>query len=169
MFKTEHAMKTKKIPTTPALEDSASTATAPVVDTPTSAAVPAPAMVPAHAQMMMPPAMIPSFFNPYMLGTMPGLPMGMPGFNMPLAHMPGSSPHKERSSSPVSMPGGVHGFCEAYGLNKDDEIGLEWLGFVLGDKLDEVSEQEYKDAGFKPLAWKRVIKAYKRLKRENHV
>jgi hypothetical protein len=59
---------------------------------------------------------------------------------------------------------GVHEFCEAYGIGMEEEQCLEKLGFQMGDKLDDVVDQEWKEAGFKPLAWKRVLKAYKKCK-----
>jgi hypothetical protein len=36
----------------------------------------------------------------------------------------------------------------------------------MGDDLGQVMEHEYKEAGFKLLAWKRVLKAYKKFKRD---
>jgi hypothetical protein len=129
------------------------------------------------------------FFNPFMFNPMTPYAMGMPGVGMPGVGMPGTgmpgagmlgmgmqgynmsgpgymtrSPHKERSSSPIEISGNIHTFCQAYGIDNNDEHDLERLGFVLGGNLDEVTEQEYKDVGFKPLAWKRVLKAYKKYK-----
>jgi hypothetical protein len=96
------------------------------------------------------------------------LPMGMPGQQFLLGqHSPPMPKARERSSSPIIIPGDVHDFCESYGIKENEELGLEKLGFALGDDLEEVAEKEYQAAGFKTLSWKRVLKAYKKFKRDN--
>jgi hypothetical protein len=96
---------------------------------------------------------------------MPGMGAGMLGVSAGIPAAPGSL-HKERSSSPIDIPGDVHAFCDAYGIKEEEEQALENLGFVMGDNLGQVTEHEYKEAGFKLLAWKRVLKAYKKFKRD---
>jgi hypothetical protein len=107
-------------------------------------------------------------FNPYMAPFQ--FPMAMQGQQQQQPFLFGQhSPTKarERSSSPIDISGNVHDFCQAYGIGEEEELGLEKLGFALGDNLDEVEEREYQAAGFKTLAWKRVLKAYKKWKRDN--
>jgi hypothetical protein len=48
-------------------------------------------------------------------------------------------------------------------------MGLEKLGFRFGDDLNALGAEEYKEAGFKPLEWKRVLKAYRRLKQDTRL
>ena len=106
-------------------------------------------------------------FNPMIMGMGMGAGMPVTSAGMPVTGagmLVTASPRKERSSSPVYIPGDVHAFCEAYGIKEEEEQALESLGFVIGDDLNQVTEREYKEAGFKPLAWKRVLKAYKQYK-----
>ena len=60
-------------------------------------------------------------------------------------------------------------FCDAYNLGEHAEMGLEKLGFRFGDDLNALKAEEYKEAGFKPLEWKQVLKAYRRLKQDTHL
>ena len=76
-------------------------------------------------------------------------------------------PSHDPPSSPVTVDCTVSEFCKSYNLGEKAEIGLENLGFRFGDDLSTVSEKEYTDAGFKPLEWRRVLKAYGKLKREH--
>ncbi len=55
-----------------------------------------------------------------------------------------------------------------YDLSEHAEAGLERLGFWFGDNLSSVKQEEYKGAGFKTLEWKRVLKAYRKLKHNLH-
>lgn len=187
-------MKTKK--GAPTLTPDPYAATSPAAPTP-AAAVPTtvslPPDVPAPPQLPQVPFQYPPMFNPYMINpmaaylqgfNMPGMAMAMPGMPMPGMPMPmpmmprvdpfsphkegPSSPRKERSSSPIAnMLGGVHGFCESYRISESEELALDKLGFELGDDLGQVTEQQYEAVGFKTLAWMRVLKAYKKFKREN--
>jgi hypothetical protein len=75
-----------------------------------------------------------------------------------------------RTSPPSSPPTAdctIAEFCEKYGLGERVEAGLDKLGFCFGDDLNNVSAEEYTDAGFKVLEWKRLLKAYRRLKHDN--
>ena len=143
-------------------------------------AAPTPAPAPAALAVQAPAATFPQFpfnplmFNPMMMGM--GMGMGMPGMGMGMLGMPGAggpgpppsprrSPRKERSSSPADIPGGMPAFYQACGVTEDEEQALEKLGFRMGDDLDQVTESEYKEAGFKPLDWRRFLKVYKRYKR----
>lgn len=47
------------------------------------------------------------------------------------------------------------------------ELGLEMLGFRFGDDLSTVTAEEYTEAGFKPLEWRRLLRAYRKLKHDN--
>jgi hypothetical protein len=102
-----------------------------------------------------------NLMTPYM--GMPGPTPGTPGYSISGTGYATTS-HREHSSSPIEMSSNIHTFCNPYGIDDHDEKALNRLGFVLGDNLNEVTELEYKEAGFKPLAWKRVLKAYKKYK-----
>jgi len=184
-------MKTKKgaLPPAYAATSLAAPVPADVVPTTISTAVSLPPNVlapppPVFPQVPQVPFQYPPVFSPYTINpmatylqgfNMPRMGMAMPGMPMPM--MPGvehsSSPCKERPSSPCSslpiacMLGGVHDFCESYGISESEELALDKLGFELGDNLGQVTEQKYEAVGFKTLAWMRVLKAYKKFKREN--
>lgn len=70
-----------------------------------------------------------------------------------------------RSSSPPVPECDVHDFCVKYNLGEAAEDGLQKLGFQIGDDLNSVPQSEWDAAGFKLLAWKRVLKAYAKHKR----
>ena len=53
-----------------------------------------------------------------------------------------------------------------YGLGWQAEVGLERLGFRFGDNLNSVTREEFTEAGFKPLDWRRVLIAYRQLKKD---
>ncbi|KAF8502634.1 hypothetical protein F5888DRAFT_1867499 [Russula emetica] len=74
--------------------------------------------------------------------------------------------HSPPSSPPTANCTVAH-FCETYDLGEDTEVGLQKLGFHFGDDLTTLTPEEYTNTGFKPLEWRRVLKAYKRLKRDN--
>jgi hypothetical protein len=81
-----------------------------------------------------------------------------------------SMPTKDPSSPPSSPPTAsctVAEFCESYDLGEQTEMGLEKLGFRFGDDLSTVTAEEYTKAGFKPLEWRRVLRAYRKLKQDN--
>jgi hypothetical protein len=180
LFQKGQEYKGKKVTHTPGPEvDASKPAPAVAVTTVTTPAAPAVAQptmpMPAINQAQL--AQYASIFNPFLFNPLAPYTMGMPaamgmmgamgmqGYGTQSSRYPSTSPHRERSSSPVNIPGDIHTFCETYGIGEADEHALERLGFVMGDNLDEVTEQEYKEAGFKPLAWKRVLKAYKKYKR----
>ena len=138
-------------------------------------ATPAPATEAEGPQMPLPYAQFPQ---------MPQTPFGMPpmmGYGMPFGNpymqwptMPPQPPmtpcprtSDEQPSSPIVPPCSVTDFCHQYELGVEAETGLEELGFVMGDDLKSVTEAQYVQAGFKPLAWQRVLKAYKKYKRDN--
>ena len=73
----------------------------------------------------------------------------------------------EPPSSPIAPACSVTDFCNQYELGAEAETGLEELGFVMGDDLKSVTEAQYVQAGFKPLVWQRVLKAYRRYKHDN--
>jgi hypothetical protein len=76
-------------------------------------------------------------------------------------------PTNDPPSSPPTADCTIAEFCETYNLGEQAGAGLENLGFRFGDDLTTVTSEEYTGAGFKPLEWRRVLKAYRRLKHDN--
>ncbi len=68
--------------------------------------------------------------------------------------------------SPLTANCLIAEFCESYNLGEQVEVGLEKLGFHFEDDLSIVTVEEYAEAGFKPLEWRRVLKAYRKLKHD---
>src|SRR5258708_32133956 len=103
--------------------------------------------------------------------------MGYGGPSMPYAGHPVGietvatmASHHQPQSPPSSLPTAscsVTDFCEKYDLGLDAETGLKNLGFRFGDDLRTVTAIEYMEAGFKPLEWRWVLRAYKQLKQDN--
>ena len=81
--------------------------------------------------------------------------------SMPTRVSPPSSP------TPATTDCTIAEFCERYDLGDQVEAGLERLGFRFGDDLGTIRPEEFADAGFKPLEWRRLLKAYRKLKHEN--
>src|SRR5216684_442693 len=103
--------------------------------------------------------------------------MGMPYSGNPFTTgagteaMPIRAPHRQSHSPPSSPPTAdcsITNFCKLYNLGPQAESGLDHLGFKFGDDLCMVTESQYTKAGFKPLEWRRVLKAYRQLKVDNH-
>jgi hypothetical protein len=69
-------------------------------------------------------------------------------------------------SSPPTASCTIVEFCESYDLGGRAEVGLEKLGFRFGDDLNTVTAEEYAEAGFKLLEWRRVLNAYRKLKKD---
>jgi hypothetical protein len=153
LFKKEQVIKSKKLPVA---SETVAPTPAPAASTPLSA-IPAPVFPQFMSYLK------PFIFNP-MMGML-GMGVGIPGMGAAGIPAPPGSLHKEHFSFPIDIPGDVHAFCEACGIKKEEEQALENLGFVMGDDLG-VTEHECKEAGFKPLAWKRVLKAYKKFKHD---
>ena len=95
----------------------------------------------------------------------PGNPFVAAGPSM--VPMPMKAPRSPPSSPPTANCT-VAEFCELYDLGEQAEVGLERLGFRFGDDLSTVTADEYAIAGFKPLEWRRVLRAYRKLKHDNH-
>jgi len=93
-----------------------------------------------------------------------GHPMGMETVATMASHHQFQLP----PSSPPTASCSVTDFCKKYDLGWDAEIGLKNLGFCFGDNLYTVMAIEYMEAGFKPLEWQWVLRAYKQLKQDNH-
>ena len=87
-----------------------------------------------------------------------------PGISMPMAALSHSPP----SSPPTDINCSITEFWEMYNLGDHAEVGLEKLGFHFGDDLTIVTLEEITEAGFKPLEWRRVLKAYRKLKLDSH-
>lgn len=108
-----------------------------------------------------PPMMPPMGFFP----TPPPAPF--PPFGTPWGQIPGAgpSPHSDpRSSPPPENTGSVEELCARYNLSNDTEVKLEMLGFVIGDSLSELTEDNWWDVGFTILERNRVLKAYSKYK-----
>ena len=104
--------------------------------------------------------------SPFM-GYGPSMPYSGNPFVPGMVSMPTKAPR-----SPPSLPPAANctmaEFCELYDLGEQAEVGLEKLGFHFGDDLSTVTAEEYAMAGFKPLEWRRVLKAYRKLKHDSH-
>jgi hypothetical protein len=49
-------------------------------------------------------------------------------------------------------------FCERYNITSTDQERLEKLEFLPGDRIDKLSEADWKvHAGFTALSWQRII------------
>lgn len=113
------------------------------------------------------------FMSPFMNYGMPG-PAGMPypPANPFFAAGPGMVSMPTRLSPPSSPPAPtdctIADFCEKYDLGDQVEAGLERLGFRFGDDLGTIRPEEFADAGFKPLEWRRLLKAYRMLKHDKN-
>jgi len=169
MFKSSHALK-RASKTSVTSVDSPTTSTLPTMP-------PAGPSTPLPTQMQMPAMPFPLFF-PY-----PQMPMfmGYGGLGMPYSGNPfttGTSteamlmrpPHHQSCSPPSSPPTAncsITNFCKSYNLGPQAESGLHNLGFEFGDDLHTVTEDQYTKVGFKPLEWRRVLKAYRQLKVDN--
>lgn len=142
--------------------------------------------MPVPTQVQMPAMPLPTFFQypqipfPQVSPQMP-LFMGYGGMGMPYSGNPFTAgagmeatpirPSRYQSRSPPSSPPtancSIADFCESYNLGPQAESGLDHLGFEFGDDLSTVTESQYTKAGFKPLEWRRVLKAYRQLKVDN--
>lgn len=80
--------------------------------------------------------------------------------------MPTIPSRRSPPSSPPTASCSIVEFCEMYDLGDQMELGLEKLGFRFGDDLSSVKPEEYKEAGFKALEWRRVLTAYRKLKHD---
>jgi hypothetical protein len=95
---------------------------------------------------------------------LPGNPFVPTGTSM--VSMP-TMPTMDPPSSPPTADCTIAQFCLTYDLGEHTEATLEKLGFRFGDDLMTVSAAEYTEAGFKPLEWRRLLKAYKKLKQDS--
>jgi hypothetical protein len=97
---------------------------------------------------------------------MPSIPYSPYPLGNPLsAVVPGMSmPTKSPPSLPPTSNITIAEFCDEYNLGESVAAGLDKLGFRVGDDLASITQQEYTDAGFKPLEWRRLLKAYRKLK-----
>ena len=108
--------------------------------------------------------------SPFM-GYGPGTPYSSNPFlaaGLSMVSMPTMASHHLLPSSLPTASCTIAEFCKLYDLGDQMEVGLEKLGFHFGDDLSTVTAEEYAEAGFKPLEWKRVLKAYRKLKQDNH-
>jgi hypothetical protein len=77
-----------------------------------------------------------------------------------------SSPSRHRSSSPPIPECELHEFCQTYGLDDQAEQVLRDLGFQVGDELHDVPDTEWTKLNVSFLARQRILKAYKKFKRD---
>lgn len=147
--------------------------------TPAPAPAPAPAPPATPIQPFMHPGSypygpIPFGFSPY---GYPLTPQGYPppshgpppphGFYNHAAPGPQSSPTRDHPRlSPPPMGGSLEDFCTKFKINETTQAGLVTLGFEIGDDLSSVKETDWKEAGIPPLTWTRVLKSYKKYKKE---
>ena len=76
------------------------------------------------------------------------------------------SPSRHRSSSPPIPECELHEFCHTYGLDDQAEQVLRDLGFQVGDELHNVPDTEWTKLNVSFLARQRILKAYKKFKRD---
>jgi hypothetical protein len=109
-----------------------------------------------------------SLFMGYGPGTPPYSSNPFLAAGLSMVSMPTTPLHHSLLSSPPTANCMIAEFCELYDLGDQVEVGLEKLGFHFGDDLSTVTAEEYAEVGFKPLEWRRVLKAYRKLKQDNH-
>jgi len=115
---------------------------------------------------------VPSFTHPY-----PGYPpMGyvMPHFMPPFMPWPstaqppaGPGTQDPPSSPPPAELGSLEEFYLQFNIPDHAQVGLEKLGFQIGDDLSQVPIEEVKGAGIKVLDWQRILKQYRKYKHHN--
>jgi len=110
----------------------------------------------------------PSLFMGYGPGTPPYSSNPFLAAGLSMVFMPTTPLHHLPPSSLPTANCTIAEFCESYDLGDQVEVGLEKLGFCFGGNLSTVTAEEYAEAGFKPLEWRRVLKAYRKLKQDNH-
>ena len=88
------------------------------------------------------------------------------GFGYPSAAPPPQPSVAHVQSSPPPTGLSFDEFCNEYKLDAGSKQGLLDLGFEMGDDLSVVNETEYKAAGFRPLSWDRVRRAYRKYKQD---
>lgn len=114
-----------------------------------------------------------SFFVPTGSST-PVASEGSPKLPSPINLLPSTRKHNFpttadiRSSSPLYDEDrlSVQEFCTQYRLDMKAVQFLEALQFTPGDNLDDVDAEEAREAGFKSLLWKNVLKANKQYRKE---
>ena len=104
--------------------------------------------------------MLPHPFTSYGAGMSHPFFAAGPGISMPMA----ASLHSPPSLPPTDINCSITEFCETYNLGDHAKAGLEKLGFRFGDDLTTVTSREIVEVGFKLLEWRRVLKAYRKLK-----
>ncbi|KAJ3871024.1 hypothetical protein F5051DRAFT_434187 [Lentinula edodes] len=120
-------------------------------------------MVPYGPYPMPAPMPLPMGMYPY--GGMPAMQAG--GTWTSLAHAEQYSPPSVHvRSSPPAAPEGyaLADFCAEYGLSDDIKAGLRNLGYEPGERLTDVTAQEWHNAGIKPVQRSQVMRAYNKYK-----
>jgi hypothetical protein len=76
------------------------------------------------------------------------------------------NPPPQPPSSPPPAESSLNDFCNDYDISFATQTKLDQLGFEMGDDLSSISEAQYESVGFKHLEWGRVLKAYRKFKRD---
>lgn len=100
----------------------------------------------------------PAHFGPHSYGR--AVPYGHTLYSAtPRAAAYGLSPFADaRSSSPIPMDDdfSVEDYGKLLGLKVEWVTMLKAMGFIPGQKLDDVTKEDWKEAGFKVLEWARI-------------
>jgi hypothetical protein len=99
----------------------------------------------------------------------------MPHFMPPFMPWPSTAqqPAGPNAQDPPSSPppadlGSLEGFYLQFHIPDNVQVGLEKLGFQIGDDLSQVSIEEVKGVGIKVLAWQRILKQYRKYKHDHN-
>ena len=165
LFKPEHALKGSSDSNIPSELDTPlntlpstsaqSTTTFPHFQSPQS-------YMPSFFPMMNPIPPFPYLFPPTQSNS-PAPGMSSRGTKRPIDVRSSSPDYDFKSYETLS----IEDFCARYNLDKRFVDGLTELQFTPGDNLAIVSEQEYLDAGFTTLSWRRAIRASRDFIRSN--
>ncbi|KIM82489.1 hypothetical protein PILCRDRAFT_88552 [Piloderma croceum F 1598] len=160
LFSTQHAAKKLTKPK-PSNTEAVSSDSPTIPTTP----APAPPSTPFHHLPYAPFLPSPYVYPPYYPFTPPNF-LGPPSFERGGPLNWGNQPPQPPSSPPPAAEYSVNEFCEAYDISFAARTKLDQLGFEMGDDLSFISEAQYESIGFKHLEWGRVLKAYRKFKRD---
>lgn len=89
-------------------------------------------------------------------------PLHGPHVELPHISSPQSRPNMAHgSSSAVAGAESVDEWCRRHSLGEDERQGLIKLGFKVGDKLDDLTNDLWEWAGLAPLCRMRILVAYR--------
>jgi len=164
LFSTQHAAK-KVVKSKPSNPEIAASDT-PATPTPAATATTTPASFP-HPPYTPFPSPSPYGYPPYT----PYYGFPQPNFfSQPSFGQAGPSNWGQTAPEPQSSPppagSSLDDFCNNYNISFTACTKLEQLGFEIGDDLTSISQEQYESVGFKHLEWNRVLKAYRKFKRD---